>query len=160
MGRRRRRRRRHAGGRRHPRTSRPRPSVPHRALPGESLKGRKLNCRKVNWAPTQVQLGGANNGDLARVEFGMPKSRENLLQDGYFRSSINRPYYAAYAALSGNLDATTRETRFDLAKAIGRLWKARVNADYVPAAYVDQNIALDALRDANAILLALEISNE
>ncbi len=111
---------------------------------------------------------------------------KNLLQEGYFRSSINRSYYAAYAALSGrlegkvlykegrsnpdhadlpayilrNLDAVTRETRFDLAKAIGRLWKARVNADYVPAAYADRNIALDALRDANAILLALEISNE
>jgi uncharacterized protein (UPF0332 family) len=111
---------------------------------------------------------------------------KNLLTDGCLRSSINRSYYAAYAALSGklegkviykegrnnpahadlptyilhNLDSLSRETRFDLTKAIGRLWKARVNADYVPAAHVDRNIALDALRDATAILMALEIDHE
>ena len=111
---------------------------------------------------------------------------KNLLRDGHLRSSINRSYYAAYAALScklggkiiykegrsnpahadlptyilHNLDPMSRETRFDLTKAIGRLWKARVDSDYIPAAYVDRNIAIDALRDANAILMALEIEDE
>lgn len=113
-------------------------------------------------------------------------SAKNLLTDGCFRSSINRSYYAAYAALSSklegkiiykegrsnpahadlptyilrNLDSLPRGTRFDMIKAIGRLWKARVNADYVPAAHVDRNIALDALRDATAILMTLEINHE
>ncbi len=111
---------------------------------------------------------------------------KNLLQDGYLRSSINRSYYAAYAALSGrlegkvlykegrdnpahadlpvyilrNLDALSRQTRFALVKAIGRLWKARVIADYIPATYIDRGIALNALRDANTVLLALEIEDE
>ena len=111
---------------------------------------------------------------------------KNLLQDGYFRSRINRSYYAAYAALSSklegkvlykagrnnpdhadlpayilrNLDALSRETRFDLVKAVGRLWKARVIADYIPATYIDRSIALNALRDANTVLLAMEIQDE
>ncbi len=111
---------------------------------------------------------------------------KTLLTVGYLRSSINRSYYAAYAALSSklegkviykegrdnpahadlpiyilrNLDALSRQTRFGLVKAVGRLWKARVIADYVPATYVDRRIALNALRDANTILLALEIKDE
>ena len=111
------------------------------------------------------------------------QAAKNLLTDGCLRSSINRSYYAAYAALSGklegkviyregrnnpahaelptyilrNLDSLSRETHFDLIKAIGRLWKARVNADYVPAAHVDRNMALS---DANAILRVLEINYE
>ena len=111
---------------------------------------------------------------------------KNLLTEGCLRSSINRSYYAAYAALSGdlegkvvykegrdnpahadlpayilrNLDGLSRETRFELAKATGRLWKARVLADYVPAAYMDRNIAVNAIRDMITILLALEIEDE
>ncbi len=111
---------------------------------------------------------------------------KNLLTDGCLRSSINRSYYAAYAALSGklegkviykegrnnpahadlptyilhNLDSLSRETRFTLIKAVSRLWKARVIADYLPATYLDRAIAIDALRDVNTILLALEVDNE
>ncbi|MGI4792054.1 MAG: HEPN domain-containing protein [Janthinobacterium lividum] len=111
---------------------------------------------------------------------------KNLLQGGYFRSSINRSYYAAYGALSGklegkviykegrdnpahadlpvyilrNLDALSRQTRFGLVKAVGRLWKARVIADYIPATYIDRTIALNALRDANTVLLALGVQDE
>ncbi len=111
---------------------------------------------------------------------------KNLLTDGCFRSSINRSYYAAYAALSSklegkiiykegrnnpahadlstyilhNLDSLSRATRFELTKAMGRLWKARVIADYVPPTFVDRNIAVNALRDVNTILLALEIEDE
>ena len=111
---------------------------------------------------------------------------KTLLTADYLRSSINRSYYAAYAPLSGrlegkvvykegrsnpdhadlqayilrNLDALSRETRFELVKAIGRLWKARVLADYIPAAYVDRSIAINALRDANTVLLAMEIQDE
>ena len=112
------------------------------------------------------------------------QAAKNLLRDGHLRSSINRSYYAAYAALSRklagkivykegrnnlahadlptyilhNLDALPRETRFDLVLAVSRLWKARVNSDYVPTAHVDRNVALAALRDANAILRTLEVS--
>ena len=114
------------------------------------------------------------------------QAAQNLLRENCLRSSINRSYYSAYAALSGklegkviyregrnnpahadlptyilhNLDALSPKDRFDLKKAIGRLWKARVDADYIPTAYIDRNIALDVLRDLNAILLALEVENE
>lgn len=114
------------------------------------------------------------------------RSAKNLLTDGCLRSSINRSYYAAYAALSGalegkvvykegrdnpahadlpayilrNLDGLSRETRFILVKAVSRLWKARVIADYVPATYLDRTIAINALRDVNTILLTLEVDDE
>ena len=114
------------------------------------------------------------------------RSAKNLLTDGCLRSSSNRSYYAAYAALSGelegkvvykegrdnpahadlpayilrNLDGLSRETRFILIKAVSRLWKARVIADYVPAIYLDRTIAINALRDVNTILLTLEVDDE
>ncbi len=114
------------------------------------------------------------------------RSAKNLLRDGCLRSSINLSYYAASAALSGkldgkvlykegrnnpahadlptyilrNLDNLSRADRFNLVKAVGRLWKARVDADYIPAAYLDRAVALNALRDANVILLALEIEDD
>ncbi len=114
------------------------------------------------------------------------RAAKNLLTEDCLRSSINRSYYAAYAALSSklegkviykegrdnpahadlpiyilrNLDALSRQTRFGLVKAVGRLWKARVIADYIPATYIDRSIALNALRDANTVLLAMEIQDE
>ena len=59
-----------------------------------------------------------------------------------------------------NLDGLSRETRFILIKAVSRLWKARVIADYVPAIYLDRTIAINALRDVNTILLTLEVDDE
>ena len=102
------------------------------------------------------------------------------------RSSINRSYYAAYAALAArlegkviykegrenpshadlsayilrNLSSLSPSARRILEKAVGRLWKARVNADYIPANYSDREMALNALRDANTVLDALEIDHE
>ena len=114
------------------------------------------------------------------------QAAQNSLRDNCLRSSINRSYYSAYAALSGklegkviyregrnnpahadlptyilhNLDALSRGVRYDLTKALGRLWKARVLADYIPLAFVDRGLAVNALRDMNTILLALEYENE
>ncbi len=114
------------------------------------------------------------------------RSAKNLLTDGGLRSSINRSCYAAYAALSNalegkviykegrdnpahadlpayilrNLDGLSRETRFILMKAVSRLRKARVIADYVPATYLDRTIAINALRDVNTVLLTLEVDDE
>ena len=79
---------------------------------------------------------------------------KTLLTADYLRSSTNRSYYAAYSPLSGRLEGKV------VYKAIGRLWKARVLADYIPAAYVDRSIAINALRDANTVLLAMEIQDE
>jgi len=118
------------------------------------------------------------------------KAAKNLLrgpeQDQCPRSSINRSYYAAYAALAGklegkvvykegrenpshaylpayilhNMNSLSPDARQILKKAIGRLWKARVNADYIPANYSDREMALNSLRDANTVLDALEIDHE
>ncbi len=38
--------------------------------------------------------------------------------------------------------------------------ESAVIADYVPATYLDRNIAINALRDVNTIVLALEIEDE
>ena len=44
-----------------------------------------------------------------------------------------------------------------LVKAMRRLWKVRVEADYVPTASLNRIVSVDALRDANRILLELEM---
>jgi hypothetical protein len=125
-------------------------------------------------------------GTWSELSLECRRAAKDLLTEDCLRSSINRSYYAAYAALSSklegkviykegrdnpahadlpayilcNLDTLSRQTRFDLVKAVGRLWKARVIADYIPAAYIDRSIALNALRDANTVLLTLEIQDE
>jgi uncharacterized protein (UPF0332 family) len=111
------------------------------------------------------------------------RAAQDLLEQNRIRSSISRAYYAAYCAITAvlaeqgvdfafggnnpphadlpiyilhNLPRLPKDARYILAKAIRRLWKVRVDADYVPTASLDRIIAIDALRDANRIILELE----
>ena len=59
-----------------------------------------------------------------------------------------------------NLNVASETARRDIRQAVAQLWKARVEADYVPTAYIDRDIALNALRDASRILRLLEIKDE
>lgn len=114
------------------------------------------------------------------------RAAQEALIAGRLRSSISRAYYAAYCAvtsrLSGkitfdyggnnpahsdlpnlifhNLNVASETARRDIRQAVAQLWKARVEADYVPTAYIDRDIALNALRDASRILRLLEIKDE
>jgi Uncharacterized conserved protein related to C-terminal domain of eukaryotic chaperone, SACSIN len=111
---------------------------------------------------------------------------KDLLAANRYRSSISRSYYAAYCAVTGalegvvdfahagnnpahevlanlilnNLYDTPERTRRDLRQAVSRLWKVRVEADYIPSAYIDRSIAVNAFRDANRVLLALEVEGD
>jgi len=114
------------------------------------------------------------------------RAAQEALTAGRLRSSISRSYYASYCAvtsrLSGrftfdysgnnpahsdlpnlifyNLNVVDESVRRDIRKAVAQLWKARIEADYVPTAYIDRDIALNALRDASRVLRLLEIKDE
>lgn len=111
---------------------------------------------------------------------------KDLLVAQRFRSSISRAYYAAYCAITGalaagvtfgyggnnpahgdlpnlivsNLGGLPEAKRRAVRQSLLRLWKQRVDADYVPGAFIDRNMALNALRDANRILNELEINDD
>ncbi len=107
-----------------------------------------------------------------------------LIRAGLFRSGISRAYYAAYCALTSHLsprltfghrdnpahvdlsrlimnhlDHLPEEKRQELRKAVAELWKQRVEADYIPAASIDKNIATGALRSADRALFILGVTD-
>ena len=117
------------------------------------------------------------------------KAAQRLLEEECYRSSVSRAYYAAYAAVTSalvrqgitlghggnnpghaglpvyvlnNLTALSLASRFEVNKAIRRLYRARVESDYVAAAIVDKGVAKKTLRDLGRILqlLGLERGGE
>lgn len=122
----------------------------------------------------------------AQMALNNSKAAKELLNAECYRSSISRAYYAAYCAITSqlagkytfpfggnnpshpdlpilvmhNLPALPEYKRREIRQAIRKLWKARVEADYGPQAYIDRNFALGSLRDANRILLLLEVKDE
>ena len=111
---------------------------------------------------------------------------KELLVAERFRSSISRAYYAAYCAVTGvlvpgvtfghggnnpahgdlpnlilsNLGGLPEGKRRLVRQALLRLWKQRIDADYVPSALIDRNMALNALRDANRALTELGVEED
>lgn len=107
-----------------------------------------------------------------------------LLAQGHTRSSISRAYFAAYAAATARIATTVslppgrlNPSHADLARYVGnslggfpvwqrqwlgtlirRLWKMRVDAEYVPGACVDHPLARQALRDVHVVLRELGVS--
>jgi uncharacterized protein (UPF0332 family) len=115
------------------------------------------------------------------------KAAQHLLDEECYRSSISRSYYAAYAAITGelvqlgipfsqgrdgpshaglpayilnNLNVLPQTVRFELNKAIRRLYASRVEADYVVAAISDKAVAVSSLRDLRHVLLLLDIDKK
>ncbi len=112
-------------------------------------------------------------------------ARELLVAER-FRSSISRSFYAAYCAMTdalapgvsfghggnnpahgdlpnlivSNLGGLPEGKRRAVRQALLRLWKQRVDADYVPAAFIDRNMAVNALRDANRIITTLGVDDD
>lgn len=105
-----------------------------------------------------------------------------LLEAECYRSSISRAYYAAYAAITSalvrqgitlgyggknpghaglpvyvlnNLTAFPMASRFEINKALRRLYRARVEADYVATAVVDRAAAKRSVRDLGRVLQLL-----
>ena len=102
------------------------------------------------------------------------------------RGSVSRSYYAAYCAVTcclvrrgivfangssnpphaelpgyvGNIGGLTEDQRRSIRRALRRLWKARVDADYIPAAVIDSAIARDALRDALRVMRLLGVEDD
>jgi uncharacterized protein (UPF0332 family) len=109
-----------------------------------------------------------------------------LLSEGILRSSISRSYYAAYCAVTGDLDArglsfahgwqnpahdqlpelvlhnTTwpRARRYQVNKALRRLRSAREDADYRPGAAIERRAAVDLVRDADFVAQTLGVYDE
>jgi len=112
------------------------------------------------------------------------KAAQRLLEVGCYRSSVSRAYYAAYAAITSalirqgitlahdgnnpshislpllvlnNLTFLPLTARFDLNRALRRLYAERVEADYNAAAIVNGGVVIETLRDTNRILTLLDI---
>jgi len=106
-----------------------------------------------------------------------------LIDHGHFRSSVNRSYYAMYAAITSaliskgfsNFGATKRNPShtqaFDmysnhllshkaknreLRSTARRVRMARVNADYMPGITTDKTTAKNILRDAMLVINVLQ----
>ena len=106
------------------------------------------------------------------------QAAKKLAGQGLWRSSINRSYYAAYCAVSGELVkrrvnfargwqnpaheqlpdliennlALPQTTRRRLKRIVRVLRKAREDADYRPGIVVNRALALDRLRDALTVM--------
>lgn len=116
------------------------------------------------------------------ISLNSRKAAEKLLEAECYRSSVSRAYYTAYAAITSvlirqgitlahdgnnpnhislptrvlnNLTFLPLTTRFDLNKALRRLYAARIEADYNSDAAVNGAVVFEALRDMNRILTLL-----
>jgi uncharacterized protein (UPF0332 family) len=113
------------------------------------------------------------------------RAAKRLLDEGYFRSSISRAYYAAYCAatielvergftfahgwnnpsheqlpdLILNNTALPRDKRWRINKSLRILRQAREDADYRPGVTVDRALALACIHSAVDVLQILEIQD-
>ncbi|MCA9411398.1 MAG: HEPN domain-containing protein [Candidatus Omnitrophica bacterium] len=108
------------------------------------------------------------------------RSSKDLRDNGYWRSSVSRAYYAAYAAITGSLGTQSfprgwnnpshaglpnqisnegslpESVRRKLKRNIRILRNMREDADYRPQRVVGKNEAIDALHNSSEILKLLE----
>ena len=113
-------------------------------------------------------------------------SAKMLAGEGYWRSCVNRTYYAAYCAVTSKLVAQgvrfargwnnppheqllnlithnlplPQNVRRHLRKLIRILRHAREDADYRPGIFVGRTMALDCIRDAIVVLKHLGVQDE
>jgi uncharacterized protein (UPF0332 family) len=106
------------------------------------------------------------------------EAAKELLASGRWRSSVSRSYYAAYCAITEDLDRRNvsfahgwnnpgheqllllirhnlilpENSRRQLRRALHRLRIAREDADYRPTTLVDRHMALTCIRDAALVL--------
>ncbi len=126
-------------------------------------------------------------GPWQAISFNSRKAAQRLLEAECYRSSVSRSYYAAYSAVTSalvrqgitlghggnnpghaglpvyvlnNLTLLPLVTRFEINKALRRLYRARAEADYVAAATVDNAAARRMLRDLNRVLQLLGIERK
>ena len=112
------------------------------------------------------------------------KAAQHLLEVECYRSSVSRAYYAAYAAITSalvlagitlghggnnpghaglpayvlnNLTALPMTSRYEINKAVRRLYRARAEADYVATAVVDEAAVKRAIRDLSRVLQILGV---
>ncbi len=121
------------------------------------------------------------------ISFNSRKAAQRLLESECYRSSISRSYYAAYSAITSvlirqgitlghggnnpghaglpvlvvnNLTFLPLTVRYDLNKALRRLYRARIDADYDPFVKVDEATALAMLRDLNFVYVLLDVKED
>ncbi len=114
------------------------------------------------------------------------RAAKMLVGEGYWRSSVNRSYYAAYCAVTNELVARgvrfargwnnppheqllnlithnlafPQNVRRRLRRLIRILRHAREDADYRPGASIDRAMALNCIRSAVLVLQDLEVQDE
>ncbi len=111
------------------------------------------------------------------------RAAQLLYREGMYRNSISRSYFAAYAAVTSELEGKVtfpqgrgnpphagltkyvqnaltglpQGVRRDIRHRLRTLYRARISADYLPAACCDEQAAKQALRDAASIVKQLEV---
>lgn len=117
--------------------------------------------------------------DLARTS---RSAARELQRKHLYRSATSRAYYAAFSALTSeirkhthdfpkgrthpphqglsayikrHLVALPKQRRDELRDAVKRLYKARCDADYVPASVLDETKLRDAMRDMGTVFFEL-----
>jgi len=114
------------------------------------------------------------------------RAAKMLAGEGFWRSSVNRSYYAAYCAVTSVLVARNvrfargwsnpthaqlldlithnlalpQNVRRRLRKYIRILRQAREDADYRPGISIDRVVSLDYIRNADFVLKELKISED
>lgn len=112
---------------------------------------------------------------------------KRLQMTGHWRSSVSRSYYAAYAAITNELSGAKGVSfrhgdnpshaqlkalvehhlsrkkfsdikRHEVKKSINNLYKARLEADYMPNRAFSQTEARDALRQAGTVFRILGLN--
>ncbi len=74
-----------------------------------------------------------------------------------FSQARGGPSHAGLPAyILNNLSVLPQTTRFDLNKAIRRLYASRIEADYSVVTLSDRTIAVNSLRDLRHVLLLME----
>ena len=113
------------------------------------------------------------------------KAAQHLLEVECYRSSVSRAYYAAYAAITSalvaqgitfglggnnpghaglpayilnNLTTVPLTRRFELNKAVRRLYAARVHTDYIAYVAGGRASALNGLRELTRIFVFLSLN--
>jgi uncharacterized protein (UPF0332 family) len=110
---------------------------------------------------------------------------KSLQSDGRWRSSVSRSYYAAYAEVTSELVGRTSfpddrqgpshhalpklimtylamigfRDRKSVAATAHRLYMARIDADYIASAEVEQRSARSAVQDASFVLRTVRHAN-
>jgi len=127
-------------------------------MAGLGAQTRTARCAKM---PSALGLLFFRPQGGSRLRVQTCHSRSNCTHGGDLGYGGNNPGHAGLPVLVVNtLTLLPLTVRYDLNKALRRLYAARIGSDYDPAVAISNAAALDAIRDVNRIFLFLGIQEK